>query len=93
MSPLQHTRFGYARVSTTDQDLTLQREALKAAGCTLIREEKASGTTTNGRTELTQLLEFIRKGDVLVVTRIDRLAAPLPICRTSCGRSKPRERP
>jgi DNA invertase Pin-like site-specific DNA recombinase len=74
MSPLQHTRFGYARVSTTDQDLTLQREALKAAGCTLIREEKASGTTTNGRTELTQLLEFIRKGDVLVVTRIDRLA-------------------
>ena len=74
MSPLQHTRFGYARVSTTDQDLTLQREALKAAGCTLIREEKATGTTTNGRTELTQLLEFIRKGDVLVVTRIDRLA-------------------
>jgi DNA invertase Pin-like site-specific DNA recombinase len=74
MSPLQHTRFGYARVSTTDQDLTLQHEALEAAGRTIIREEKASGTTTNGRTELTQLLEFIRRGDVLVVTRIDRLA-------------------
>ena len=74
MSPLQHTRFGYARVSTTDQDLTLQREALRAAGCTVIREEKASATTTNRRTELAQLLEFIRKGDVLVVTRIDRLA-------------------
>ncbi len=74
MSSSEPTLFGYARVSTTDQDLTLQREALKAAGCTLIREEKASGTTTNGRTELAQLLEFVRKGDVLVVTRIDRLA-------------------
>ena len=74
MSPLQHTSFGYARVSTTDQDLTLQREALKAAGCTIIREEKASGTSTKGRSELAQLLEFIRRGDVLVVTRIDRLA-------------------
>src|SRR4028119_2393936 len=74
MSPLQHTCFGYARVSTGDQDLTLQREALKAAGCTIIREEKASGTTTNGRTELAQLLEFIRTGDGLAARR--RLEAP-----------------
>ena len=45
------TRIGYARVSTTDQDLTLQREALTAAGCTVIRE-KVTGTTRSGRTEL-----------------------------------------
>jgi DNA invertase Pin-like site-specific DNA recombinase len=68
------TVFGYARVSTTDQDLTVQEAALKAAGCELIRSEKVTGTTTTGRAELTNLLEFIRKGDTLIVTRIDRLA-------------------
>src|SRR5215213_5987519 len=68
------TRIGYARVSTTDQDLTLQREALTAAGCTVIREEKGTGTPRSGRTELATILDFIRAGDVLVVTRIDRLA-------------------
>lgn len=68
------TTIGYARVSTTDQDLTLQIENLKAAGCDVIRSEKASGTSTNGRTELATILDFIRKGDTLVVTRIDRLA-------------------
>lgn len=66
--------YGYARVSTSDQDLTIQRAALTAAGCEMIREETASGTTTRGRTELRTLLDFIRKGDTLVVTRIDRLA-------------------
>lgn len=66
--------YGYARVSTTDQDLTVQREALKAAGCTVIRQEKASATSRKGRTELQTLLDFIREGDTLVVTRIDRLA-------------------
>ncbi len=65
---------GYARVSTTDQDLELQLTALKAAGCDVIRSEKVSGISTNGRAELRTILEFIRKGDVLVVTRIDRLA-------------------
>ena len=40
------TRIGYARVSTTDQDLALQRQALTAAGCTVIREEKGTGTTS-----------------------------------------------
>src|SRR5215207_10107900 len=68
------TRIGYARVSTTDEDLTLQREALTAAGCTVIREEKVTGTTRSGRTELATILDFIRAGDVLVVTRVDRLA-------------------
>lgn len=65
---------GYARVSTTDQDLTVQIDALKAAGCEIIRSEKVSGTTTRGRDELANLLAFIRKGDTLVVTRVDRLA-------------------
>lgn len=68
------TVFGYARVSTADQDLTVQEDALKAAGCETIRAEKVSGTTTKGRTELAVLREFMRKGDTLVVTRIDRLA-------------------
>jgi DNA invertase Pin-like site-specific DNA recombinase len=68
------TAIGYARVSTTDQDLTVQIEALKAGGCDVIRKEKASGTTTKGRTELATILDFIRDGDTLVVTRIDRLA-------------------
>ncbi len=68
------TLIGYARVSTNDQDLTVQRAALTAAGCTVIREEKASGTTTAGRDALATILEFIDEGDVLVVTRIDRLA-------------------
>ena len=69
--------YGYARVSSTDQDLTLQRAALKAAGCEVIRAETASGTRRDGRTELQTLLDFLRPGDALVVTRIDRLARSL----------------
>jgi DNA invertase Pin-like site-specific DNA recombinase len=68
------TRIGYARVSTADQDTAVQIATLRAAGCAVIREEKASGTTLAGRSELATVLEFLRKGDVLVVTRIDRLA-------------------
>ena len=66
--------YGYARVSTTDQDLTVQEEALAAAGCEVIRSEKVSGTSVQGRDELNNLLDFIREGDELVVCRIDRLA-------------------
>ncbi len=66
--------YGYARVSSTDQDLTIQEEALRAAGCDTIRSEKISGTSREGRKELDTLLEFLREGDTLVVTRIDRLA-------------------
>jgi DNA invertase Pin-like site-specific DNA recombinase len=66
--------YGYARVSTTDQNLTLQEEALQAAGCEVIRAEKGSGTSTEGRTELQTLIDFARTGDSIVVTRIDRLA-------------------
>src|SRR5664279_5325534 len=68
------TTIGYARVSTTDQNLDIQEAALRTAGCDLIRSEKRSGTTTAGRTELQTVLDFLRKGDVLMVTRIDRLA-------------------
>jgi len=66
--------YGYARVSTSDQDLSIQREALKAAGCEIIREEKISGTSRQGRVELKTLMDFLREGDTLVVTRLDRLA-------------------
>jgi DNA invertase Pin-like site-specific DNA recombinase len=66
--------YGYARVSSADQDYALQEHALRAAGCEVIRAEKASGTVRAGRTELELLLEFLRHGDTLVVTRVDRLA-------------------
>ncbi len=66
--------YGYARVSSIDQDLTIQEEALRAAGCDTIRSEKISGTSREGRQELDTLLEFLHEGDTLVVTRIDRLA-------------------
>jgi DNA invertase Pin-like site-specific DNA recombinase len=68
------TTIGYARVSTTDQDLDIQVAALKREGCTTIRSEKRSGTSTANREELRTVLDFLRKGDVLMVTRIDRLA-------------------
>ena len=65
---------GYARVSATDQNLELQERALRAAGCEIIRSEKRSGTTTAGRDQLQNVLDFLREDDVLMVTRIDRLA-------------------
>src|SRR5215475_2514314 len=68
------TLYGYARVSTAEQDCTLQEQALRAAGCAVIRAEKVSATRREGRTELALLLEFLRPGDTLVVTRVDRLA-------------------
>jgi DNA invertase Pin-like site-specific DNA recombinase len=67
-------KYGYARVSTREQDLSIQEAALKAAGCELIRAEKMSGTRREGRAELELLLQFVREGDELVITRIDRLA-------------------
>src|SRR4051812_14999183 len=68
------TVIGYARVSTSEQNLDIQETALKAAGCEVIRAEKRSGTTTTGRAELQTVLDFLRPGDALMVTRIDRLA-------------------
>ena len=69
--------YGYARVSTNDQDLSIQETALRAAGCQIVRAEKRSGSKREGRTELELLLQFLREGDTLVVTRIDRLARSL----------------
>ena len=64
---------GYARVSTEDQDLTLQRTALSGAGCKRIYEEKVSGAKRS-RPELDRMLDQLRAGDVIVVSRLDRLA-------------------
>ena len=66
-------RIGYARVSTTDQDLELQLGRLKAEGCAIVRSEKVSGASREGRPELATVLAFMRPGDELVVTRLDRL--------------------
>jgi len=65
---------GYARVSSAGQSLDIQREQLLAAGCEKVFEEKRSGTSTEGREQLSQVLDYVRDGDVLVVTRLDRLA-------------------
>lgn len=75
-------KIGYARVSTTDQDTAIQVAALRAAACEVVREEKASGTSTTGRAELDTVLSFLRRGDVLVVTRIDRLARSIADLQT-----------
>lgn len=68
---------GYARVSSTGQSLEVQREQLIAAGCEEVFEEKRTGTTTEGREELEAALRFVRKGDVFLVCRLDRLARSL----------------
>jgi DNA invertase Pin-like site-specific DNA recombinase len=68
------TTIGYARVSTFEQDLDVQIATLKGAGCDVVRAEKRSGGSTAGRDELRTILDFIRRGDLLMVTRIDRLA-------------------
>lgn len=67
---------GYARVSTQDQDTVAQIAALKSSGCELIFQEKASGGRWD-RPELHRLLEQLRKGDVLVVRKLDRLSRSL----------------
>jgi DNA invertase Pin-like site-specific DNA recombinase len=74
-------RVGYARVSTREQDLTVQIEKLK--DCEKIYEEKQSGVDSN-RPKLTECLDYVRDGDTLVVTRLDRLArSTLHLCEIS----------
>ena len=70
---------GYARVSTNEQDTTAQASALKAAGCERIFREKATGGRWN-RPELQRLLDHLRKGDVLVVWKLDRFRDPCGMC-------------
>ena len=65
-------KVGYARVSSVGQNLESQLVALKEYGCTKIFQEKVSGTSTKGRDQLKQCLEFVRESDEFVVTRIDR---------------------
>ena len=69
-------KIGYARVSTDDQDLSLQLDALTASGCETIYQDKASGKNTQ-RTELEFCLRSLRAGDTLVVWRMDRLSRSL----------------
>ena len=64
---------GYARVGSTGQDLTVQLEKLENAGCDKVFKEKRSGVDA-GRPELMRCLEYLREGDTLLVTKIDRLA-------------------
>ena len=68
------TLVGYARVSSAGQSLEVQREQLEAAGCNKVFEEKRSGRTAADREALSAALEWVREGDTLAVTRLDRLA-------------------
>jgi DNA invertase Pin-like site-specific DNA recombinase len=70
-------RIGYARVSTDDQGLTIQKAALHKDGCGIVFEEKRSGTKRTGREQLELALKVLMKGDTLVVTRLDRLGRSL----------------
>jgi DNA invertase Pin-like site-specific DNA recombinase len=67
------TTYGYARASAQTQDTAIQVAALMADGCTMVRQEKVSGASREGRGELGLLLEFIQAGDVLCVHKADRL--------------------
>lgn len=65
---------GYARVSSNGQSLDIQNEALAKAGCEKVFAEKMSARSAKDRVELANALDFVREGDTLVVTRLDRLA-------------------
>ncbi len=67
-------KVAYLRVSSTSQSLEIQREAVSKLNIQKIFEEKVSGTSTKGRDKLKECLDFVREGDELVITRIDRLA-------------------
>jgi DNA invertase Pin-like site-specific DNA recombinase len=67
------TLIGYVRVSTTDQSTDTQVQRLEAAGCSVVRIEKVSGRSRDGRDELATVMSFLRPGDSLVVVKLDRL--------------------
>lgn len=70
-------RIGYARVSTDDQDLAIQKHVLDKDGCAIVFEEKRSGKKREGREQLDLALKVLTKGDTLVVVRLDRLGRSL----------------
>ena len=78
LSPMTSTgmKIGYARVSTTDQNLDLQEDALRAAKCEKIFTDMSSGSKTD-RKGLNEALAYVRAGDTLVVWRLDRLGRSL----------------
>jgi DNA invertase Pin-like site-specific DNA recombinase len=65
---------GYARVSSSGQSLDIQHDALREAGCEKVFSEKMSGRSTTDREQLAMALDFVREGDTLICTRLDRLA-------------------
>lgn len=82
---------GYARVSSSGQSLEVQRDQLLAAGCTRIFEEKRSGLSQDGREQLALALDYVRDGDVLIVTRLDRLARSITDLRQIVDRLTAKE--
>jgi DNA invertase Pin-like site-specific DNA recombinase len=78
--------FGYARVSSVEQNLDSQIAALEEAGCSLVRSEKLTGTKLDGRDELDLLMKIADAGDVICITRLDRLARSLRDLHTICAR-------
>jgi DNA invertase Pin-like site-specific DNA recombinase len=82
---------GYARVSSSGQSLEVQRDQLLAAGCTRIFEEKRSGLSRDGRDQLALALDYVRDGDVLIVTRLDRLARSITDLRQIVDRLTAKE--
>lgn len=88
-------RIGYARVSTADQDLALQKSALERNECAIIFEEKKSGAKRDGRAQLELALKVLIEGDTLVVLRLDRLGRSMRDLAnivhwspSACGRAK-----
>lgn len=68
---------GYARVSTQDQDLTAQVEALEAAGCQKIYHGKQSGKSDDNQKKLEELIDYVREGDTVLLTKLDRMGRSL----------------
>ena len=80
---------GYARVSTAEQNLDLQRSALAEAGCEEVHEDHASGAKAE-RPGLAEALGHVRRGDTLVVWRLDRLGRSWRTWSTPCAGWRPR---